>query len=98
VESLAREKGFRVETLGPASGDKVIESPNPSVEARASFTFTGQDGTYDLDLGYFDEKDGRSELSVFVDGVEVDSFLFRENLGSKQATAETRAVRLIAEV
>ena len=79
-----------MENLGAASGDKVIKSPNPKVEAHARFTFTEQDGIYDLDLGYFDENDGKSRLAVFVDGVEVDSFRFKQKLGSPRANADAR--------
>ena len=74
-----------MESLGAASGDMVIKSPNPKVEAHARSTFTEQDRIYDLDLGYFDENDGKSRLAVFVDGVEVDSFRFEQKLGSSSA-------------
>ena len=44
AETLARVSGFKLENLGAASGDMVIKSPNPKVEAHARFTFTEQDG------------------------------------------------------
>ena len=98
AETLDRVSGFRLEHVAAASGDQVIKSPNPKVEAHARFTFTEQDGVYDLDLGYFDENDGKSRLAVFVDGVEIDSFRFKEHLGCSHPNARTHVERHIANV
>ncbi len=38
----------------------------------AQWAFSGPDGSYDIKVWYFDEKDGNSEFSVFVNGARVD--------------------------
>ena len=62
AETLARVSGFKAgeprRRLG-RHGDQVAD---PEAEAHARFTFTEQDGLYDLDLGYFDEN-GRQVAS-----------------------------------
>jgi hypothetical protein len=98
AETLTLVSGFKVENLAEGSGGKVIKSPNAATEAKARFTFTGEDGTYDIDLGYFDENDGQASLALRVGGVLVDSFVWSQNLGSANAVEKTRAVRHIADV
>jgi predicted outer membrane repeat protein len=94
AETLVLVSGFKVVNHLAASDGMLIKSPDAAVEAHAKFTFTGQDGVYDLDLGYFDENDGEASLAVLVDGVEVDSWLFDQN----HAHAKVPAVRHIADV
>ena len=54
-----------------------------------------EQGNWDLDLGSFDENDGAAQLTVFVNDVAIDSFVWDQNLGNANATKGTRAVHAI---
>ena len=57
--------------------------------------FDGPDGAWDIDLGYFDENDGAAQLAVSINGVEIDSWVWDQDLGSPNAKGSTKAVRAI---
>jgi len=56
-----------------ASGGKCIKV-NKDATGTAAWNFTGLDGTYDIKVWYFDERDGQSTFGVYVDGTRVDSW------------------------
>lgn len=68
----------------------------PSPTGTASLQFTGPEGTYDVVVGYFDENDGQSQLSVRLGGQLVDRWTLNQNLDRGWATPETRVSRTIA--
>jgi alpha-glucuronidase len=49
-----------------ASGGKGVDCPEPAQSCSAKFQFTGTPGQYELDVEYFDERNGASQFRVFV--------------------------------
>jgi lysophospholipase L1-like esterase len=73
---------YQVESgRSPASGGKLITLANGLVQGIATTRFRGSSGIYNVVIGYFDENDGRSSLSVQV-GSNLASVRFDQNLGS----------------
>ena len=97
AEAFTINTGFVVNSLGPASGGQILKAGS-SAEQRASHTFAGTDGLYDLKVGYFDENDGVATLSVVVDGVTIDSWQWNQNFGTPNANGTSRTVRTIEDV
>lgn len=61
---------YTVENRGSASGGQTIRMLQPDgTQGTATGTFTGADGTYDLDITYFNENDGEATFEVLVNGV-----------------------------
>ncbi|NRB18318.1 MAG: FG-GAP repeat protein [Rhodobacteraceae bacterium] len=83
---------YTVKSLAVASGDAVLQAVG-SGEKRASYIFDQPTGNYDLKIGYFDENDGEASFRLLVDGVEIDSFLWDQDLGSPLAIATTATTR-----
>ncbi|AFY65136.1 Calx-beta domain-containing protein [Geitlerinema sp. PCC 7407] len=90
-------QGFVIESgRSPASGEKIIGLYQASgTQGTATSAFTGSDGVYDIVVGYFDENDGRSPVSVTVGGTQY-SWVFDQNLGNGGVTSQTRATRTLA--
>ncbi|WIY24484.1 hypothetical protein [Parasedimentitalea psychrophila] len=97
AESFSRDVAFKVKSLAPASANQVLQADG-SGEQRASYVFDRSAGTYALTIGYFDENDGVSSFGVFVDGVEIDNWLWDEDLGSAFANNMTATTRTITGV
>ncbi|CUH42207.1 Ig-like domain-containing protein [Ruegeria atlantica] len=89
--------GFTVKNNGGASGDQYLQAVGNG-EQRASYTFTDASGVYDLKLGHFDESDGQSQMSVLVNGVEVDNFIWNEDAGDAYANPTSFVERDISGV
>lgn len=51
-----------------ASGGKGVECPEPLQLCSAKFQFTGTPGQYELDVEYFDQRNGASRFRVFIAG------------------------------
>lgn len=81
-----------------ASGKAIIGISSTATSGTATTVFTGTAGTYNLAVGYYDENDGNSPLTVLVDGVVIDSWTFNQQLGSNSASATTFATRQITGV
>ncbi|WP_353476793.1 hypothetical protein PVT71_28440 (plasmid) [Salipiger sp. H15] len=80
-----------------ASGGAYLQTggaPDP----RASYSFDGAAGTYDLTVGYFDESDGASQMTVAVNGVALDSWLWDGTFGDAIVTKAGAARHTIHEV
>lgn len=97
AENFAFVRGFAVQNVKAASGGAVIQA-NGSGEQRATTTFTGSDGVYDLRVAYFDENDGLAKLAVQVNGATVGSWTWGQDFGSGNANAATLTSRTIADV
>ncbi|WP_432256753.1 choice-of-anchor Q domain-containing protein [Limimaricola sp. AA108-03] len=97
AEDLARDVAFKLNSLGAASAGAVLQADGRG-EQRTSYMFDRQEGFYDLTIGYFDETDGVSNLSVLVDGREVESWAWDQDLGSPLANGSTATSRLISKV
>jgi hypothetical protein len=64
--------GFTVEQHGKPSGGAWLATRG---EGKATGTFAGADGTYVVSVAYLDEPDGRSPLSISVNGQVVKSWV-----------------------
>jgi parallel beta-helix repeat protein len=93
-ETIDQITGFRTESIGSASGGRVLSLVNGSSNeaGSASFTFNGGTGLYDIFLGTFDETDGISRFDVACNGISVGSIILNQQLGSA-APNETNKVR-----
>ncbi|NRB20322.1 MAG: right-handed parallel beta-helix repeat-containing protein [Rhodobacteraceae bacterium] len=96
-EDFGSLSGFSVSSNGSASGDALI-GVKAGNSGEASTVFAGESGIYNLDIGYFDEADGVSNLSVFINGNMVDSWDWDQELGSNFANGNTHTERAIEGV
>ncbi|CUH77800.1 hypothetical protein TRM7557_01590 [Tritonibacter multivorans] len=90
-------EGFFESSNNAASGDDVLQVKGTKA-GEAELAFDGASGTYDLVIGYFDENDGKAELSVLVNGKAVDSWKWNKDLGSDLANNKTLTERVIEGV
>jgi serralysin len=88
---------YRVESNNFASGDQLISLllGNSTETGTASFSFSGETGYYNVEVSYFDETDGVSQLDVFKQGTLIKSLDFDQNRDSAFANAQTRTYRTI---
>ncbi|CUH42218.1 right-handed parallel beta-helix repeat-containing protein [Ruegeria atlantica] len=89
--------GFSTSSIGAASGGSVIGIKGRK-SGEASTVFNGESGTYDFNIGYFDENDGASNLSVLVNGNVVQNWTWDQNLGSNLADGATATEITISNV
>jgi len=89
---------YLVNTNSSASGGKLIKLSGSGVIGNATFDFSGNTGTYDMEVWYFDENDGECTFRIYVDGTEVDEWLANQNLGSPDPVAATRTSKTITGV
>ena len=89
--------GFRVDDLGAGSGGTIIRRDGKG-EHSAATTFEGADGTYDIALNYFDENDGESSFMFKLNGVELTSWVWDEDLGHSVANKDTLTQHVIEDV
>ncbi|MEM9087230.1 MAG: DUF4347 domain-containing protein [Cyanobacteria bacterium P01_F01_bin.53] len=87
--------GYTVENSRISSGGKVI---NTAKNGTARTKFTGSKGKYDLAVVYNDENDGKSPVSVRVDGKVVASWTFNERTDSTIATTSNTRRRVMSGV
>jgi glucose/arabinose dehydrogenase/lysophospholipase L1-like esterase len=69
--------GYAVTDNSGYSGQQRIQLSNSN--GSAIYIFSGQPGSYDLLIRYFDEEDGACPMSVFINNTEVDSWVFDAN-------------------
>ena len=80
-----------------ASGGEYLELHNTGFsEGSASYTFDGAAGYYDIAVGYFDENDGVASASVSVNGTQLGSWEFDEELGGNAASSNTLTSKTVA--
>ncbi len=94
AETFTIVQGFSVANNTNASEGKFLVA-NGAGQQIANYAFTAASGLYDLDLGYFDENDGAASLAVFVNGAEIDSWVWNQNLGTAVAAPAARTARSI---
>jgi lysophospholipase L1-like esterase len=97
AESM-RLSGYSIETVQTfASGNAVIAvTPTEGAVGTASTTFTGVSSSYDIVLGYYDESDGASRISVYINNVLVDNWTLDRAGGGTRASASNFFTRTIA--
>lgn len=88
IETLALNK-FTLISLSSAQGGQAVENRNKDVEATAKGTFTGQTGTYKVQVAYYDESDGASPMGIRVNGATAASWIADKQLGSTGSDAKT---------
>jgi len=92
---------YRRETGGSFASDGAYASLNGGTTTEtgsASYTFTGTSGTYDVVLGYYDEKDGRANLKVYKEATLLADLSLKQNRGSAAAGAQTLVPRKIGRL
>lgn len=92
AEEMALSQGFEVRQDPAASGGAWIES---ATMGTATHTFKGPTGRYNIQVSYFDENDGRSVLSVVIDGQVQDTWRWDLDLGSSIAEPSTRTTHTV---
>ncbi|MDY6939024.1 MAG: GDSL-type esterase/lipase family protein, partial [Cyanobacteriota bacterium] len=88
--------GYRLESKTFASDGGLIRLINGSTSGTASLNFTGASGSYDVVVGYYDERDGNSEVSVSVGGNTLDTWTFDRNLVSTRAHPDNFLTRTLS--
>ena len=95
AEELALS-GYRIESasnVGASSGKFIGTRQYSGATGQADGTFGGDAGTYRVEVGYYDENDGKSPASVTVAGNKVQ-FTFDQNLGSSLPAASTHTTKV----
>lgn len=95
AEDMILNSGFQVRKIGPASGDHVIAATSADLH-EAEMSFNGSKGIYDLEVRYFDESDGESQLTVLVNGKAVADWTWDADLGSVNASGTTLTSKVIS--
>lgn len=81
---------YRTESGSSASGRKLISLRNAAGPmGTASTVFAGEEGRYDVVIGYYDENDGVSQLQVSVGDVRMDKWNLNQNLGRGRASPQS---------
>ncbi|MEM9536815.1 MAG: DUF4347 domain-containing protein [Cyanobacteria bacterium P01_E01_bin.45] len=96
AESL-QLSNYRVEKNSSASGNKAVSlrGKQSNETGRAVYVHKGSRGTYDLDLKYFDEKDGAGKFQVKLNGKTLEGWTLDSRTGSPTANAKSRRSRTI---
>ncbi len=89
---------YLVNTNSSASSGKLIKLSGSGVTGNATFDFSGNTGTYDMEVWYYDENDGTCTFRVYVDNTKVEEWIANQNLGSPDPVAATRTSRTITGV
>ncbi|MDA7422406.1 hypothetical protein, partial [Tritonibacter multivorans] len=97
AEALTIISGFVIRNNGNASSGQYLQSGG-SGEQRASYTFTSENGIYDITIGHFDESDGQSTMSLLVNGVLIETFTWDQDAGAAIANASAFATYTISDV
>jgi Ca2+-binding RTX toxin-like protein len=88
--------GYDIELGSFASGGELIRLAGSSGSAIA--TFSDLSGIYDVVVGYYDENDGLSQLTVSMNNTQppLSSWTLDQNLGSSRPNAQTFQERVVA--
>ncbi len=91
AESMQLQGYERMEVVPweAASGGEGVQCPASSQSCDASFRFTGNAGTYDLDVEYFDQNNGASKFRVYVGDRLLDEWLADAHLPSNKPDADS---------
>ena len=99
IEAEAMQlKGYAVMQITPwenASGGKGIECRKTSA-CSASFRFNRGPGTYEMDVQYFDQRNGQSKFNVLVGGRRVDEWVANDNLPATKPGGDASTRRRIS--
>ncbi|MGF1497417.1 MAG: hypothetical protein ACFB8W_11415, partial [Elainellaceae cyanobacterium] len=100
AETMELSGDYGTESVGVASDGKVISLiGGPSDQTgSAKMTFTGEDGTYDIKVAYFDENDGVGRLEVKQGDRTLSAFDLDQQLGSRFADNQTMTSQVIEDI
>ncbi|MEM6451677.1 MAG: NF038122 family metalloprotease, partial [Cyanobacteria bacterium P01_D01_bin.105] len=93
VEDMRLSGDVRFEDQSFASGGQMVKTKS-SFTAEANFS--GPTGLYNIIIGYYDESDGQSPVSVSLDGRVLDSWTLDQNLGHGAASTTNFVTRTVA--
>lgn len=84
-----------IEPSENASGGKAVVCQPPASDCEASFHFSGASGTYQLNVQYFDQNNGKAKFRVFVAGHQLDQWTADDTLPSAKIGGDTSTRRQI---
>jgi len=84
-----------VEPAENASGGKAVACQAPANKCATSFHFIGTSGTYQLNIQFFDQNNGKSKFRVFVAGHQLDEWVADDTLPSANLGGDTSTRRQI---
>ncbi|AFY58386.1 hypothetical protein Riv7116_6028 [Rivularia sp. PCC 7116] len=91
--------GYQVETVegsGASGGKHISLKGTRGNKGFATGTFNGEAGTYQVEVGYYDENDGQSRAKVTVEE-ETTSFIFNQDLPDGWAKPAAKTSRIAIE-
>ena len=89
-----RLNGFSTENSAAASGNRLIKT---SGTGRATTSFSGSTGTYDIKVNYFDEADGQAPLTLKAGGRSFN-WSANQRLNGNIATRQNRTSRTFENI
>ena len=81
---------YKVQKLSGASGQKVIGLSKNKRTGRAVYDHKGGKGTYDLEVNYYDQKEGVGELKVLLNGKSIKRWALNKKSGGKGSKGNIR--------
>ncbi len=79
AESFSLSNGYVIQNASSASNGQMINASNIGQENLATTLFNGVSGTYDMVIRYFDEDDGISTISLYVNDVLLENYTLFED-------------------
>jgi alpha-glucuronidase len=81
-----------------ASGGKAVAGQPPAQKCAAAFRFGGTAGTYQINVQYFDQNNGKAKLRVLVEGRVLDEWVADDTLPNAKLGGDTSTRRQIRGV
>lgn len=94
AEDMTLGGNYQIESKDFASAGEYIGLTG--LNGTAQTAFTGASGTYQIVVGYYDESDGESTLTVNIGGNQIDTWQFDNSPGGSRAEARNFTLRTIA--
>jgi alpha-glucuronidase len=86
---------FDVVPRETASGGKAVECPPPAQKCSATVRFEGVAGTYELDVEYFDQNNGKSKFRVLLGDQVLDEWVADDHLPATKPGGDSSTRRRI---
>jgi len=90
--------GFKQVDLKAAANGAGIARDGRADSHEASYAFEGDSGVFDIIIDYFDEADGDSELTIAINGQEVDSWTWDDEQDEDLANAASYTSYTVQDV
>ena len=87
-----------VEPSETASGGKAVVCRAPASNCAASFHFSGAPGTYQLNVQYFDQNNGKAKFRISLNGRQLDEWVADDTLPNAKLGGDTSTRRQIRGV